>query len=337
MAAASWGMTVPLTGMPLSEHASVWAELADGGYTSVWSAEAAGTDGVVPLALAAAEPRLRLGTAILPVFTRAPSVLATTAATLAELAPGRVMIGLGASSPNIVSGWNGISFERPLHRTRDVLRFLRRALAGERVSGEFDTFSSTGFRLTERPEQPPELLLAALRPGMLRLAGEEADGVILNWVSEGDVGRMIEIVRERNDQARVVDRVMVRLGEDFESVRAAVAPLVAGYLTTPVYREFYAWLGHGARLTPVVEAWERGDRAGAVAAVPDELVDAVCVWGSADTCRRRLAKYRKAGVTDVVLALLPSEVGVRDAVSALAPVAPLTTSPDLQEGGVSRR
>src|SRR3982751_5540438 len=166
-----WGLTVPLTGVPLGVHAPLLAELADHGYTDVWSSEVAGTDAFTPLALASTwAPRLRLGTAIAPVFTRGPGLLAMTAAALAEAAPGRFVLGIGASSPVVVRDWNAVEFTEPYQRSRDMLRFLRAALAGELIDGQFETFSVRRFRLERPPATPPHVLLAALRPGMLRLA-----------------------------------------------------------------------------------------------------------------------------------------------------------------------
>ena len=177
------GMTVPLPG-PLHTHRDKLAELADLGYTDIWSAEADGADAFTPLALAAAwEPRLRLGTAIVPAYTRSPACLAQSVATLADAAPGRFAIGIGSSSNVIVERWNGVPFVEPYKKVRDVVRFLRDALSGEKVAKRYDTFEVQGFRLGIRPEQSPPILVAALREGMLRLAGREADGVIINWLS----------------------------------------------------------------------------------------------------------------------------------------------------------
>ena len=104
-----------------------------------------------------------------------------------RLLPGRFTLGLGTSSDVIVSRWNGIEFAEPYKRVRDTIRFLRSALAGEKVDHEYETFTVRGFRLARPVEHPPPIFLAALRPGMLRLAGREADGVILNWLSAEDV------------------------------------------------------------------------------------------------------------------------------------------------------
>src|SRR5258708_6711252 len=161
---SQWGLTVPLAGVPLPEHAGLLQALPDLGYTDIWSSEVSGTDAFTPLALASVwSPRLRLGTAIVPVFTRGPALIAMQAATLAEAAPGRVALGIGASSPVVVGDWNAVPFERPFERSRDVLRFLRSALAGELVDGDFDTFAVRRFRLERAPEVPPERVLGGRR------------------------------------------------------------------------------------------------------------------------------------------------------------------------------
>ena len=149
------GMTVPLPG-PLHSHREKLGELADMGYTDIWSAESDGADGFTPLALAAAwEPRLRLGTAIIPAYTRSPACFAQSVASLADAAPGRFAIGIGSSSNVIVERWNGVPFVEPYKKVRDVVRFLRDALSGEKVAKSYDTFEVNGFRLGVRPEHTP--------------------------------------------------------------------------------------------------------------------------------------------------------------------------------------
>ena len=143
-----YGMSIPFAGVPLHEHRDWVLELQDLGYTDLWSSEADGADGFTPLALASTwAPSLRLGVAIIPAFTRGPALLAQTTASLASAAPGRFVLGLGSSSNVIVERWNGIPFEEPYKRTRDTLRFLRVALAGEKVTETYETFTVDGFRL----------------------------------------------------------------------------------------------------------------------------------------------------------------------------------------------
>src|SRR5437763_7616944 len=185
---ARYGMTVPFDGVPLADQRAWFEELVDLGYTDAWSSEAGGADAFTPLAVASVwAPSLRLGTAIVPVFTRGPGLLAMSVATMAEAAPGRFALGIGTSSDVIVERWNDITFDKPYQRTRDTIRFLRAALTGEKVDEEYETFKVRGFRLRRVPEVLPPILVGALRPGMLRLAGREGDGAIINWLSADDV------------------------------------------------------------------------------------------------------------------------------------------------------
>jgi probable F420-dependent oxidoreductase len=300
-----WGLTIPLTGVGLAEHADLVRALPELGYTDVWSSEVSGTDAFVPLALAASwEPRLALGTAIVPAFTRGPALIAQSAATLASVAPGRFTLGLGASSPAIVEQWNGIAFDQPFRRTRDVLRFLRPALAGEKVTGTFDTFTVSGFRLENPPAQQVPILLAALRPQMLALAGREADGAILNWLSASDVPRCIDAVG--NPAARIVARIFVCPTENLEYARTVGRRMIAAYLTVHAYAEFHRWLGRGPQLEAMWTAWAAGDRRGAAEAVPDSVIDELVLSGSPAACREQVQAYVDAGVQVPVLAVVPT-------------------------------
>src|SRR3990170_3532082 len=168
-----WGLTFPLDGVPLPAHREVLREAEALGYTDAWTLEVDGLDAFVPVALAADwTERLRLGTAIANVFTRGPALLAQTAAAVAEVAPGRFCLGIGASSPAIVESWNGVELRRPLERVRETVAFLRAAFAGERAASE--ALGVRGFRLGRRFGEPPPIFVAALRRRMLALAGEVA-------------------------------------------------------------------------------------------------------------------------------------------------------------------
>ncbi|MBG0559874.1 LLM class F420-dependent oxidoreductase [Actinoplanes sp. NEAU-A11] len=311
-------MTVPLGGVSLAEHAAVYSALADAGFTDVWTAEVAGTDAFTPLTLAAAwEPRLRLGTAIAPVFTRGPGLLAMTAAALAETAPGRFQFGIGASSPVVSGDWNAADFVQPFARSRDMLRFLRSALAGEVVDKQYQTFRVKRFRLERPPATPPQIMLAALRPQMLRLAAAEADGVILNWLSPGDVTTALAETKEARPGFEVAARIFVVPTEDAGYARTVGRRMITSYLTVPAYAAFHRWLGREAALTPMWQAWESGDRKGALAAIPDELVDELIVHGSPDQCRARVQAYADAGLTVPVMALTPTPELERGGFAAL--------------------
>lgn len=315
-------MTLPLPG-PLHSHRDKLVELADLGYTDVWSAESDGADAFTPLALAAAwEPRLRLGTAIVPAFTRSPALMAQSVGSLATAAPGRFAFGIGTSSNVIVEKWNGVPFVEPYQRVRDMVRFLRLALTGEKVTQHYDSFDVTGFKLGVVPEVTPKILVAALREGMLRLAGREGDGAIINWLAAEDVPKVAAIVNAQGDDREIVCRIFVCPSEDTETVRQAAKFAIAAYLNVPVYAAFHEWLGRGPALRGMWDAWQAGDRKGALASIPDEVVDELIVHGSAATCRARIQKYFDLGVTTSSLAIMPlAPIDFWQAVRQLAPTA----------------
>jgi probable F420-dependent oxidoreductase len=294
------------------------------GYTDIWSAEVDGADGFTPLTLAAAwEPTLNLGVAITPAYTRGPALLAQSLAAMADAAPGRFACGLGASSEVIVANWNGIAFEDQYRRVRDTLRFLRLAFSGEKVTQEYDTFSVKGFRLALIPEQLPPIYLAALRPGMLHLAGREADGAILNWLSAEDVATSVAEVEKVAQGVRkeIAARIFVIATDDVETARLVGRRMITAYLNVPAYAEFQRWLGRGPALQPMWDAWDAGDRKGALAAIPDHVVDELVVHGSLPECKAHIQRYVDNGVTIPAPAILPIGVDLAEAVAGLAPSA----------------
>jgi probable F420-dependent oxidoreductase len=319
-----WGMTIPFDG-PLDEQRDRIVELEDLGYTDVWSAEANAHDAFTPLALASVwAPSLRLGTAIVPAYTRGPACLAQSVGSLAQAAPGRFALGIGTSSNVIVERWNGIGFEKPYQRVRDTLRFLRAALAGEKVTEDYETFSIKGFKLGARPPEPVPILVAALREGMLKLAGREGDGAIINWLSADDVTRVSGIVREAatqagRDEPEICARVFVAPVDDPDTVRSMGKFAIAAYLTVPVYAAFHEWLGRGEQLAGLWQKWKDGDRQGALAEIPDSLVDELIVHGPPEKCREHLQRYADNGVTTFALAPLPFGYDVQQACRDLAP------------------
>ncbi len=311
-----YGLTVPYPDQPLSAHAGLLREAAAAGYTDFWSSESTGTDAFTPLALAASwVPEAMLGTAIVPAFTRGPALVAMSAAALAEAAPGRFVLGVGSSSPAIVEQWNGISFERPFQRVKDLVCFLRDALAGRKVTQEYASFRISGFRLERPPASPPPVYVAALRPGMLRLAGTEGDGAIVNWLSAGDVRTVVPHV----GGAPVVGRIYVSPSRDAEAVRAVGRRMIAAYFNVPAYAAFQEWLGRGPALQGMWKAWQAGDRKGALEAIPDEVVDDLIVHGPPEHCREVISRYAGNGVTVPVLAPIPVGMSYHEAALKLAP------------------
>jgi len=303
-------LTVPVEGFTLGEHAELLREAERLGYRDAWSYEADGLDAFTPLAVAGQATGLRLGTAIVNVFTRGPATIAQSAASLAELAPGRFILGIGAGSNVIVEGWNGGVFAKPATRVGEMIRCLRPALAGERVVFRGETLGVDGFRLSRPPAAPVPIYIAALRAGMLRLAGELADGVILNWLAPDDVPRCVAVVREAAARAgrdpasvEITCRVFVHLDDDEVAARRHVA----AYLNVPVYRAFHEWLGRTAALAPMWDAWGRGDRRGAVAAIPAALIDDLLMRGPAESIRATVRRYLDAGVDTAFLTFFSSD------------------------------
>jgi len=295
------GMTVPVAGETMAELPAMLDELAAAGYSDIWTSETNATDAFAPLLVAAQRtPRLRLGTSIAGVFSRSPALMAMNALAVAEMSDDPVYIGVGTSSQNMVEQWHGVAFERPYQRVRDTVRFLRAAFAGERVTYHGDTFSVDGFRLGRVPSQPPRILVAALREGMLRLAGREGDGVVLNWLSPDDTARVVPHVLDRNPGADVAARLFVGT----ESSRELARRMVTAYLNTGVYAEYQRWLGRGPALEAMWAAWQGGDRRGALAAVPDSVIDELFVLGSPAEIRAGVEEYVRAGITIPVLAVL---------------------------------
>jgi len=208
---------------------------------------------------------------------------------------------------------------------RDVVRFLGEAFSGEKVTAAYETFDVRGFRLTTAPSEPPPIVVAALREGMLRLAGRESDGAVVNWLSAGDAERVTAIVREAAAEAgrpppEVVARLFVCPSPDRDAVVAQAKRLVAAYVNVPVYRAFHEWLGRTDAFGEHWERWDAGDRAGSLEAMPDAVVDDLLVHGTPEECRAHVQRYVEAGITTPVLSVVPL-AGV-DPVAAVRDLAP---------------
>jgi probable F420-dependent oxidoreductase len=237
----------------------------------------------------------------------------------AHAARARVRLGLGASSEPIVRHWNALPFEQPYARTRDTVRFLRDALSGARIDRDYGTFAVRGFRLRRPPDPPPPILVAALRSGIVELAGREGDGVILNYVTPEDLPRVLPHVKRFGEAKEVAARIYVCPTREPERVRAVARASIAAYFNVPTYRAHQEWLGRGPLLAPMWERWAAGDRKGALAALPDEVVDAFYIHGPAERCRERIEAYRAAGLDTPIVGLVEEAMDPREAARLLAP------------------
>jgi len=305
-----WALSVPLDGFTLAEHVDIAREAERLGYADSWSLEVDGLDCFAPLAVIASATRMRVGTAIANVYTRGPATLAMSAAGLAEVASGRFCLGIGAGSHPIVELWNGGKFSRPALRVREMATFLKRALAGERVVFHGETFTVEGFRLSRPPAAPIPIYIAALRPAMLRAAGELGDGAIINWLSAEDVRKSVRVVREAAAQAgrdpeavEITARLFVCVDPPTPEADLGIRRHINTYLNVPVYQAFQKWLGREEALTPMWQAWGSGDRKGAVAAIPEKVVNDLIIHGSKEDMRAHVLRYMDAGVDTAFLQL----------------------------------
>lgn len=302
-------LTVPFSGVPLTELPALVRRAEDAGYESVWSQEATELDGFTPLTIAALNTeRMRLVTGIVSVYTRGPALLAQSATALAELSGGRFVLGLGASSNVIVEQWNGIPFRRPLLKVSETIDYLRAVLAGERGPG--------GFRLQSPPIQPVPIVLAALREPMLRLAARMADGAFTNFLPLSRVAQVVEAYGAPGKE--LACRFFSFHGPADEALFAAKRTFVA-YATVPVYTEFFRWLGFGEEIDPLVDAWNAGERQRAVELVPEQLVREIFLLGDVDAQRERLTEFGRAGISTGVLAFSCAPDDVPRLVDAFAP------------------
>jgi len=290
------------------------------GYDSVWAAEAWGTDAVTVLAwIAAVTSRIKVGTAILQIPGRTPANTAMTAATLDLMSGGRLLLGLGTSGPQVVEGWHGQPWGKPLGKTREYVEIVRAALRREVVEHEGEHYripyagpGATGLgkplKLMLRPLRSEiPIYLAAIGPRNVALAAEIADG----WLP-------IFVAPERFDDAfgaslagapagfEIAPTVMVLVGDDVQALRDALKPHLALYVggMGAKGRNFYNALmrryGWEAEAERIQDLYLSGHRLEAIAAVPDELVDAVSLVGPPERIRDRLAAWRETPVTTLI-------------------------------------
>ena len=293
-----YGMTVPFDDLQLHQQRDRYERLEQAGYTDLWSAEAMGADGITPLTLGAVwTPSMRLGTAILPrLHTRSG---AHGPDRRRNRLGGRPAASWRASDRPRTSSSSGGTASRSTNRSSAPAtpsRFLKAALSGEKVTESYDTFEVKGFRLGLVPEQPVPILVAALREGMLRMAGRESDGAIINWLSAENAATVSAIVREENPDAEIAARLFVAPTSDTETARNMGKFAAAAYLNVPVYRAFHEWMGRTDALGEHWEQWAAGDRKGALEKIPDDVIDDLIIHGSYDDCPSpRPALHRRGG------------------------------------------
>lgn len=276
------------------------------GYSSYWTAEVTGAEAFSLLGAVTATTSLSPGTGVLALQLRTPPLLAMAAATLQALAPERdVFIGVGISSPVVAGRWHGATYgDRPLAQTREFVQLLRLCLSGEKVDFAGDFYKVKGFRLGVRlGDKRPQIVLGALNPKMLQLAGEIADGVLLNYLPSSHVPWSVEQVRKGGD-ATIYAYVHCGVGNRADALKPGRFDLFS-YAVVDAYADNFRRAGFGDAVDEVRARHAAGDRDGALAAVSDEWLDAIDFVGTADDVARFAQAYADAGVDVPIIFPLP--------------------------------
>lgn len=290
------------------------------GVDCIWSPEAWGHDAVTPLAFVAARTsRIRLGTGIMQVGTRTPALVAMTAMSLASMSGNRFILGLGVSGPQVIEGWHGIRFERPVQRMRETIEIVRRAIRGERLTYQGSVYElplaggeGKALRSAARPRPDIPIYLATLTPRGLELTGELADGwlgtsfmpeharVFLDHLAVGAAraGRSLA-------QLELHAGGVVAFSDDVDTLITRRKPGIAftlgamGSRQHNFYNDAYRKAGYSEAAGEVQRLWLEGRRDEAAARVPDEMVLKTNLLGTEEMVRRRILAYRDAGITSL--------------------------------------
>jgi probable F420-dependent oxidoreductase len=276
------------------------------GYRSIWTVEANGTDALTLLGgVSAVAPGLDLGTGIIPIQLRTPTLAAMSAATLQALSPDAdVWLGIGVSAPAIL-GQHGVPpVTRPLSMMREYVALLRECFSGETVNFEGDYWQVKRFRLGVRlPERKPKIVMAALGPQMLKLAGSIADGVLLNYLPASHVRPSIARVREGGN-ARIFAYVHAAVGELAQQANYARRDLL-NYAMADSYANMFRTAGFAAEIDSLRERFKAKDRDGALLAISERMIQAIDFIGGSSEVTDFVRAYVDAGVEHPILMPMP--------------------------------
>jgi len=320
-----WGL-----GLTAADQLAIAQTAESLGYDSIWTAEAYGSDAATVLAwLAAGTTRIKLGSGIFQIPARSVAMTAMTAATIDNLSGGRMLLGLGTSGPQVSEGFHGVRFAKQLQRTREYVAVLRLALSRQKIEYQGETLQlplpdgpGKALKLTIRPVQEKiPIYLAVLGPKNVALAGEIADGWLPVFFSpehtkalRGPLEEGAARAGRSLDDFRICPSVNVMISDDLESARNAMRPILALYVGGMGSREqnFYNRLvssyGFEEAAAKVQELYLAGQKTEAMFALPDELIDLVCIVGPRDRVKAKLRAFADAGVdTLIVWPIMPDQ------------------------------
>ncbi|MBM3945829.1 MAG: LLM class flavin-dependent oxidoreductase [SAR202 cluster bacterium] len=309
--------------MPMQDLMDLASEAEDAGYESVWLTEGQGKDVFTTLAaIATVTQRTIIGPGVSPIFIRTPTLTAMTVTALDELSQGRAALGLGTGAKAGVERAHGVPFDHPLGRMREYVEVVRGVLTQENFSYEGRFYRVKGVRRDVSPFRPKvPIYIAALGLRMAELAGEVADGVLLNIATPEYARRAVEAVRQGAvkagrdpSQVDIGCFITTSVAQDRKAARESARRRIARFAANPFYGNMFRAAGFGAEVDGVMRAAARGDRDGTYAQVSDAMVDAAAAHGSPGECREKVAEFVEAGVT---LPLIQANNVARDRMAAL--------------------
>ena len=309
------------------------------GYDSVWTAEAYGNDAVTSAAWVLAQTsKIRVGTAIMQMPARTPAMCAMTAMSLDQLSGGRFIVGLGASGPQVVEGWHGVPYGKPVTRTKEYIQIMRKIFERE---GPVE-FDGQMYQMPNQSEgttglgKPLKSILAAatdipiytasITPAGLRCAGEVADGVFPVWMDPNKYSVLGDAIEQGFEKAGngkglkdfdVAPFVTVAMNDDLDAAFDALRPWLALYIggmgakNKNFYHEYATRLGYGDAADQIQDLYLSGKKSEAEALVPNELLDEVSLVGPRERVIERLGPWKEAGKRGEVGSML---LGVQDPV-----------------------
>jgi len=283
------------------------ARQAEGmGFKSFWTVEATGTDAFTLLGAASvAAPKLDLGTGIIPMQLRSPTLAAMSAASLKAINPGaQIFLGVGVSAPGILKQHGLSATDKPIRMMREYVALLRECFSGESVTFEGDYFSTKRFRLGLRlEEEKPKIIMAALNPQMLKLAGEIADGVLLNYLPASHVNYSVNKVREGGN-AKIFAYVHASVSE-FDRAQSSARKDLFNYAMADGYAKMFKEAGFGDEVAELREKQKSKDREGALAAISERMIQAIDFIGTKAEVSNFINSYIEAGVEHPILMPMP--------------------------------
>lgn len=278
----------------------------DQGYHSVWAAELQGPNAFMTLGQIASETsEIGVGTGIVNVYSRTPSLIAMSVATLDEISDGRTFLGLAASSEETIENWHGVAYDQPLRRVRETIEIVNQAIANERVDYDGDIFTVKDTpRTYETVRDNIPVFNAALGPGNRKLTGEFADGWLPIHVPRGrfkeyigDIEAGSEKADRDSDAVTIAPYIVACVDEDWERARGYARNLIAFYAGAMDYYSYvFGEIGFEDEVDAIRDAWSARDQEKAADQVTDELLDEVAIGGTPAEGREKLREYRDLGV-----------------------------------------